>query len=743
MGFGQSGELHYRLSLAIAFAITVAVIASGGVIAWRNSQAQDETAAFVIRTHRTLATLNQVETTMIDAETGQRGFLLTGEEEFLEPYLAATGTGSVPVIHRPPVGPLLDALHRLPAESQLERELLRRIDTLVRAKLEELEQTVILRREGRLEQALRIVREGRGKRTMDTLRTTLSAMRVEQRHRLELSEARRAQAARNAYVSSVAACVVSLFAIAFLVLAGRRAERGLLRQEERFHMLADRISQHAWTLSANGSFLWFNRRWEEYTGLSGSDLDGQWRAATDHPVHRDRVRQGLRHAVDSGEAWEDIFPLRAHDGSWQWFLVRAVPISGPDGKVACWFGTDTDIDERLRLEQELKDANRRKDEFIATLAHELRNPLAPVQAGLDLMRISPAFPAPLVRMREIMGRQLAHLVRLLDDLLDVTRISTGKLELRREPVALRGIIESAAEASRLQIESAGHTLDVSLPAEPLPVDADPVRLAQVLGNLLNNGAKYTPSGGLVRIVARREGSEAAVSVIDNGIGIDAAMLPHVFDLFSQAAGGRERRQGGIGIGLSISRRLVEMHGGTLVAESEGLGRGSRFTVRLPLAHGGTDGGAAAATAVPVPAPAIEQEAERTAEGSRRILVLDDNVDAAQMLGALLGAAGHRVELAHTGREAIELARSFVPDLAFLDIGLPDISGYEVAHALRRQAPLRHACLVALTGWGAAADRQRSKDAGFDLHLTKPVSLEALAAALPGLALPSDQRTAEN
>jgi CheY-like chemotaxis protein len=344
-------------------------------------------------------------------------------------------------------------------------------------------------------------------------------------------------------------------------------------------------------------------------------------------------------------------------------------------------------------------------------------------------------------MREIMGRQLAHLVRLLDDLLDVTRISTGKLELRREPVALRGIIESAAEASRLQIESAGHTLDVSLPAEPLPVDADPVRLAQVLGNLLNNGAKYTPSGGLVRIVARREGSEAAVSVIDNGIGIDAAMLPHVFDLFSQAAGGRERRQGGIGIGLSISRRLVEMHGGTLVAESEGLGRGSRFTVRLPLAHGGTDGGAAAATAVPV--PAIEQEAERTAEGGRRILVLDDNVDAAQMLGALLGAAGHRVELAHTGREAIELARSFVPDLAFLDIGLPDISGYEVAHALRRQAPLRHACLVALTGWGAAADRQRSKDAGFDLHLTKPVSLEALAAALPGLALPSDQRTAEN
>jgi PAS domain S-box-containing protein len=733
MGFGQSGELHYRLSLAIAFAITVTVIASSGVIAWRNSQAQDETAAFVIRTHRTLATLNQVETTMVDAETGQRGFLLTGEEEFLEPYLAATGAGSVPVIHRPPIAPLLDALHRLPAEGQLERELLRRIDTLVRAKLEELEQTVALRREGRLEQALRIVREGRGKRTMDTLRTTLSAMRVEQRRRLELNEARRAQAARNAYVSGVAACVVSLLAIVFLVLAGRRAERELLRQEERFHMLADRISQHAWTLSANGSFLWFNRRWEEYTGLSGTDLDGQWRAATDHPVHRDRVRQGLRHAVDSGEAWEDIFPLRASDGSWQWFLVRAVPIHGPDGQVACWFGTDTDIDERLRLEQELKDANRRKDEFIATLAHELRNPLAPVQAGLDLMRISPAFPAPLVRMREIMGRQLAHLVRLLDDLLDVTRISTGKLELRREPVALRGIIESAAEASRLQIESAGHTLDVSLPAEPLPVDADPVRLAQVFGNLLNNGAKYTPSGGLVRIQARREGSEAAVSVIDNGIGIDAAMLPHVFDLFSQAAGGRERRQGGIGIGLSISRRLVEMHGGTLVAESEGLGRGSRFTVRLPLAH---------AVPVPAPVPDVEQQAEPEAEG-RRILVLDDNVDAAQMLGALLGAAGHRVELAHSGHEAIELARSFVPDLAFLDIGLPDISGYEVAQALRRQPPLRHACLVALTGWGAATDRQRSKDAGFDLHLTKPVSLEALAAALPGLALPSTQRTAEN
>jgi PAS domain S-box-containing protein len=493
-------------------------------------------------------------------------------------------------------------------------------------------------------------------------------------------------------------------------------------------MLADNMSQHAWTLTPDGDFLWFNLRWSQYTGLDPArDRREQWAEATSHPVHRDRVASGLRHAVATGSAWEDIFPLRAADGSYQWFLVRALPIRTPDGKVKHWFGTNTNIDERLRLEQELKDGNRRKDEFIATLAHELRNPLAPVQAGLELMKLNPNFPPPLVKTREIMGRQLAHLVRLIDDLLDVSRISSGKLDLQLETIALREVIENALETSRLHIESSGHTLEVELPAEPMMVHGDMVRLAQVVGNLLNNGAKYTPDGGVVRISVERDGAEAVIQVSDNGIGIDSEMLPHIFDLFSQAPSGRERRKGGIGIGLSIARRLVQLHGGSLTAESDGLGAGSIFTIRLPLA------------AMPAPV-AANPDADGDAGGRQamRVLILDDNVDAAETFGTLLEIAGHHVTLAHTGQEAINLAPRLQPDIAFLDIGLPDMTGYDVATALRRIPALAGTRLVALTGWGAPQDRQKSRDAGFDQHLTKPVTLDVLATILPDLAMPSSQ-----
>jgi PAS domain S-box-containing protein len=670
--------------------------------------------------------LNQIENTMTDAETGQRGYLLAGDEHFLEPYLSATGKEAVPVIRRPPISTLLAAARGLPLANRTEQDLLRRIDGLIGDKLAELQHTIELRRAGRAEEALAIVREGRGKRAMDKLRATLVEMRGEERRQLEEAEAGREQAVRRAYLSSIGGCVVAVCAILLLAASARRAERGLLHQEEQFHTLADNISQHAWTASSDGHFEWFNRRWQEYTGLLGGDLDVQWTQASAHPAHRERVEQGLRQAVAGGKAWEDIFPLRARDGSWHWFLVRALPIRAPDGRVQRWFGTNTDIDEHLRLEDALKEANRRKDEFIATLAHELRNPLAPIQAGLELMRISPAFPLPLSRTREIMSRQMSHLVRMIDDLLDVSRISTGKIELQRRRLLLADVIDSALETHRPRIEQSGHTLELSLPREALAVDGDPVRLAQVLGNLLDNAAKYTPDGGRIRVEAGRDGGDAVVRVIDNGIGIEAGMLTQVFDLFAQAPDAQARREGGVGIGLAIARQLAQMHGGTLGAHSAGPGQGSTFTLRLPLAQG-------------EPGPAAPPaQARLPADGPRRILVLDDNVDAAQTLGNLLGLAGHTVQLAHSGQEALDLAARFLPDLAFLDIGLPDMSGYDVARALRARPDLRGTWLVALTGWGAAGDRLKSKEAGIDLHLTKPVSLDALAAALPGLALPARQ-----
>jgi PAS domain S-box-containing protein len=503
-----------------------------------------------------------------------------------------------------------------------------------------------------------------------------------------------------------------------------------MRQEEQFQTLANNISQQAWTASSDGRFEWFNQRWQEYTGLIGGDLDVQWAQASSHPAHRERVERGLRQALASGQAWEDTFPLRARDGGWHWFLVRALPIRSADGAVQRWFGTNTNIDEHLRLEDALKEANRRKDEFIATLAHELRNPLAPIQAGLELMRISPAFPLPLSRTREIMSRQMASLVRMIDDLLDVSRISTGKIELQCRRVAVRGLVDSALETHRARIEQAGHRLELGLPSDPLTVDGDPVRLTQVLGNLLDNAAKYTPKGGRIRVEAERDGRDVVIRVIDSGIGIAPEMQAQVFDMFAQAPGAQDMRQGGVGIGLAIARQLAQMHGGTLSAHSAGLGEGSTFLLRLPLAQ---DEPAPASTPAPAPEPA-----QQPAAGPRRILVLDDNVDAAQTLGNLLGMAGHTVQLAHSGQEAIDLAERFAPDLAFLDIGLPDMSGYDVARALRARPLLRDTYLVALTGWGAAADRLRSQEAGIDLHLTKPVSLDALAAALPGLALPVRQ-----
>jgi len=727
----QSGQIHYRVAVLAAFALVLLLIVCSGVLAWRNTRAQEASAVLVSRTHALLGTLNQVEMTMVDAETGQRGFLLTGEDHFLEPWFAATGKSAVPVIRRPPIGHLFASMRAEPGLTAVERELLGRIEGLVGDKLTELQQTIDLRRAGRMDEALAVVREGRGKRIMDALRVTLSDMRAEQRHQLARSEAARQAAARMAYVSGLASCVAAVLAIVVLLATARRAERSLVRREREFHTLADNISQHAWTLDAAGRFLWFNRRWEEYTGMQDPDPDARWRAAIDHPAHRERVEHGLRRAVATGEAWEETLPLRARDGNWRWFLVRAQPIRDRDGRIRRWFGTNTDIDDRLRLERELTDGSRRKDEFIATLAHELRNPLAPLQAGLELMRISPSFPAPLARTRDIMHRQLAHLVRLIDDLLDVSRISTGKLELQRRVVTVQAVVESALESGRPLVEAAGHALEVRMPLDAAPaIDGDPVRLAQVLGNLLSNGARYTPAGGTIAVAVERDGDAVRIDVADNGIGIDPAMLPHVFDLFSQAPDARHMRQGGIGIGLAIARRLVEMHGGTLTAHSAGVGQGSTFTVRLPLAR----------TADAAPAGHPGQAAPRAHDApaqpdTRKILILDDNVDAAQTLGALLGLAGHAVTLAHTGRQALDLAQREEFEIAFLDIGLPDMTGYDVARALRALPGGEAMRLVALSGWGAAADRARSREAGIDRHLTKPVTLQALAGALPGLALP--------
>jgi PAS domain S-box-containing protein len=377
--------------------------------------------------------------------------------------------------------------------------------------------------------------------------------------------------------------------------------------------------------------------------------------------------------------------------------------------------------ENTRLYQALREADRRKDEFLATLAHELRNPLAPLRNGLQIMRLSHGEPGAVEKARTMMERQLSQMVHLVDDLLDLSRISRGKIELRKERVELARVVQQAVETSRPQIEANGHDLTISVPPGPVYVDADVTRLAQVFSNLLNNAAKYTDRGGRVRLAVRRRGGEVAVSVRDNGVGIPPHMLPRVFEMFTQVDRHLERSQGGLGIGLSIVKKLVEMHGGSVGVESDGPGTGSEFTVRLPVV-----------LAVAQPTGGDEEPARPSSR--RRVLVVDDNVDAAMSLAMMLDLMGSEARTAHDGLEALDAAAAFRPDLILLDIGMPRLNGHETARRIRAQPWGTDVVLVALTGWGQEEDRRKSQEAGFDAHMTKPIepaALEKLLAALRG------------
>jgi len=388
-----------------------------------------------------------------------------------------------------------------------------------------------------------------------------------------------------------------------------------------------------------------------------------------------------------------------------------------DGRPVGIQGIARDITERKRAEQERREADRRKDEFLAMLAHELRNPLAPIRNALHLLERPELAPAEATELRAMMQRQVEQLVRLVDDLLDVSRIMRGKIELRKEPLELAGIVGRAVETVRPGLDARGHELTVALPPEPVRLEGDLVRLSQVLANLLNNAVKYTEPGGRIFLGAAHEGDEVVLRVRDTGIGIPAEMLPSVFDPFIQVAASSARSQGGLGIGLTLVRRLVELHGGRVSAHSEGPGKGSEFVVRLPMfacrfwIKDGDD--------------SSKCKSKIDHRKSRRVLVVDDSEDAALSLAKLLRQSGHEVRVAHDGPSALAVARGDPPEVAFLDIGMPGMDGCELARRLRQEAGLRGALLVALTGWGQEEDRKRTREAGFDHHLTKPADPEAL------------------
>jgi PAS domain S-box-containing protein len=382
-----------------------------------------------------------------------------------------------------------------------------------------------------------------------------------------------------------------------------------------------------------------------------------------------------------------------------------------------------DVIERAHAENALIEANRRKDEFLATLAHELRNPLAPIRNAVELLRIKDPPDPELREAREIIERQVRQLTRLVDDLLDVSRITSGRIRLQRERVGLAAVVTDAVESSRPFIEASAHELTVSLPPDPIYVDGDAIRLVQVFSNLLTNAAKYTEKGGHIRLTVERKSGEAVVSVVDTGIGIDAAHLPHVFEMFSQVAPALERSQDGLGIGLSLVRGLVALHDGSVESHSDGLGMGSEFVVRLPVSEMGEQTaqqpGGSRETSLP--------------PRSRRVLVVDDNHDAAQSLAMMLRVMGHDTQTAFDGLEAIQAAATFRPDVVLLDIGLPRMDGYEVARRIRQREWGKTMLLTALTGWGQNEDKERARAAGFDHHLTKPVDPDTLSTMLAARA----------
>ncbi|WP_119157634.1 ATP-binding protein [Caldimonas tepidiphila] len=491
-----------------------------------------------------------------------------------------------------------------------------------------------------------------------------------------------------------------------------QAGQTLQRTRERLELAQQvaRIGTFEWDMLSN-AVLW-SPELEALYGLRPGGFGGTYAAwaASVHPDDLREAEERIREALSSrgfeGE-WRAVWP----DGSVRWLAGRGQVFTDEAGRPQRMVGVNIDITERKRAEEALRAADRRKDEFLATLAHELRNPLAPVRTGLQILRLSPPGAPPAATAIETMDRQVTHMVRLIDDLLDVSRISRGKIELKCERLALRSVLDHAVEASRPCIDAGRHELRLRVPAEPLYLHADLTRLAQVVGNLLNNAAKYTPDGGCIELAAAREGDEAVIRVRDNGMGIPPEMLPQVFEMFTQIGRTLDQAQGGLGIGLSISQSLVEMHGGRIEAQSAGIGQGAVFTVRLPLAQDPRARSGAAGA---------RQDASR--DGRRKVLVVDDNTDAADTLAMMLDLLGHDTRTAHGGPAALALAREFAPDIVFCDIGMPGMNGYEVARRYRDDPALAPALLVALTGWGSEDDKRRATEAGFDFHLTKPADL---------------------
>jgi PAS domain S-box-containing protein len=498
-----------------------------------------------------------------------------------------------------------------------------------------------------------------------------------------------------------------------------RIARVLRESEAKFRTIANAVPQMVWSTRPDGFHDYFNQQWYDFTGVpEGSTDGGQWNAMF-HPDDRARAWEVWHHSLATGETYEIQYRLRHRSGEYRWTLGRALPVRDESGNVTRWMGTYTDIHDQKIAEEELKDTSQHKDEFLAMLAHELRNPLAPICAAAQLLKIAGADENRVREYSDILDRQVKHMTNLVDDLLDVSRVTRGLIQLEKEDVDLKVVVNSAIEQARPLIEARQHEVRLRMASAPAFVFGDKTRLVQVVANLLNNAAKYTPQGGEIALMLEVLGTEAKISVSDNGNGISPTLLPHVFDVFTQGKRTPDRAQGGLGLGLALVKSMTTLHGGQVAASSNGPNKGSTFTITLPLLTNDEVRQADAAhkstllqTAKPV-----------------HLMIVDDNLDAARSLAALLETEGHHATVKEEARSALKTAEQDPAQVFILDIGLPGMDGYELARKLRARPETANAVLIALTGYGQEQDRTLSKAAGFDHHFLKPIDFQQLTRIL--------------
>jgi PAS domain S-box-containing protein len=499
--------------------------------------------------------------------------------------------------------------------------------------------------------------------------------------------------------------------------------RALQSSEKLYRAIGESINYGVWVCDAEGRNIYASDSLLRLVGMTLDEATEFGWLKVLHPDDVDDTIAAWKECVRTGHTWYREHRMLGVDGRYHAILAQGVPIRDSAGHVERWAGINLDISRLKNTERALLDADRRKDEFLATLAHELRNPLAPIRNAVHILDSDAADFSQRKWGREVIARQVRRMSLLLDDLLDVSRITRGLFELKKDYVELKSVVSEAVETARPLIDSKQHQLLVTLPDQPVMFEADPLRVSQVIGNLLTNAAKYTDPKGRLELQARIEDSELVIAVRDNGIGLSEEALPRLFTMFSQVNSAVDRAEGGLGIGLALVRGLVALHGGRVEARSEGLGRGSEFIVRLPHK--------AAAPSSVAAADAGAAPNRRTARRAR-VLVVDDNRDAAESLGMALTFAGYDVSIAFNGLEALSLGARDRPGAAIVDIGMPGMSGHEVARRIRLEAWGRKARLIALTGWGQDHDKEAARASGFDLHLTKPVDPDELQKALGSL-----------